>query len=322
LVAGGGGFIGGHLVARLLEEGYDVRAVDVRPLNGWEQRFADAENVVADLRDPSRCEEAVAGCEAVYNLACDMGGIGFIESNKLACMLSVLVSTHLIDAASRVGVDRYFFASSACVYPTGLQQDADVNPLAEATAYPADPEDGYGWEKLFSERMARHVRDERGLETRVARYHNVYGPFGYYRGGREKAPAALCRKVIEARRRGQSEIEIWGDGKQVRTFTYVSDCIEGTRRITDSDVAEPLNVGSEEAVTIDELVDMVEDIAGVRLLRRYNLDAPQGVRGRSSDNEAIRAAVGWQPTISLREGLELTYRWIFDELVRPRRRRP
>jgi nucleoside-diphosphate-sugar epimerase len=243
--------------------------------------------------------------------------MGFIESNKALCMLSVMISTHMLMAACDVGVDRFFYSSSACVYAAGKQDSPEVDALREADAYPAMPEDGYGWEKLFSERMCRHFYEDFGLETRIARYHNVYGPYGTYDGGREKAPAAICRKVALAKLHGRDEIEIWGDGKQTRSFTYIDDCLEGTLRLTASDVREPLNVGSEQLVSINELVDIVEDIAGMRLKRRYNLDAPQGVRGRNSDNTMISELLGWAPSISLESGMEKTYRWVYDQLASP-----
>jgi GDP-D-mannose 3', 5'-epimerase len=316
VVAGAGGFIGGHLVADLLASGYtNVRAVDVKPLPEWFQLFPQAENRRLDLRRPESCTEAVAGATSVYNVAADMGGMGFIEANKALCMLSVLINTHLLEAARHAGVRRYFFASSACVYAEERQLSAEVSPLKESDAYPAMPEDGYGWEKLFSERMCRHFWEDFGLATRVARYHNVYGPHGSYEGGREKAPAAICRKVIEAKLAGRREIEVWGDGEQTRSFTYIGDCLYGTRLLMESDVTEPLNIGSDRLVTINELVDIVEEIAGVKLLRRYDLDAPQGVRGRNSDNTLIRDRLDWAPSVTLEEGLEHTYRWIHDRMT-------
>src|SRR5437588_1754672 len=263
VVCGGGGFIGGHLVADLLRQGKDVRAVDQKPLGEWYQRFPEAENLQFDLQEKENCERAVADLNLVYNLAADMGGMGFIESNKALCMLSVLINTHLVMAAKDAGVDRFFYASSACVYAADKQTDPNVTALREEDAYPAMPEDGYGWEKLFSERMCRHFREDYGLETRVARYHNVYGPFGTYEGGREKAPAAICRKVIQAKLSGNHEIEIWGDGHQTRSFTYIDDTLTGTLALMQSDVAEPLNIGSSELVSINQLVDLVADIAGV-----------------------------------------------------------
>ena len=315
LVAGGGGFIGGHLVRRLLDEGHDVRAVDQHPLNQWQQTSPDAENLVLDLSLKDACDEALDGVDAVYNLAADMGGMGFIEANKARCMLSVLINTHLLAAARRVGAERYFFASSACVYRQDKQRSPDVAPLKEADAYPADPEDGYGWEKLFSERMCRHFAEDFGVVTRVARYHNVYGPHGTWTGGREKAPAAICRKVAEAKLSGHHEIEIWGDGKQTRSFMYVEDCVEGTVRLMRSDVEQPINLGTGELVTIDDLVTIVEQLAGIKCKRRYDLDAPKGVRGRNSDNTMIRERLGWEPQTSLRVGLERTYRWIYNQVA-------
>ncbi len=315
LVTGAGGFIGGHLVARLREQGVDhVRGVDRVPLHAWHQRFDDVENRSADLQDLAECQRACEGVDVVYNLAADMGGMGFIENNKALCMLSVLISTHMLEAARQADVQRFFYSSSACVYAAGKQESPAVEPLREADAYPALPEDGYGWEKLFSERMARHYDEDFGLETRVARYHNVYGAHGCYEGGREKAPAAVCRKVATAVLQGSNEIEIWGDGKQTRSFTYIDDCVEGTLKLTASDVREPLNIGSEQLVTIDELVDIVEGIAGVELKRHYNLSAPQGVRGRNSDNTLIRERLGWAPSIPLEDGLQDTYKWIFDQM--------
>ncbi|CAG0972091.1 GDP-D-mannose 3', 5'-epimerase [Burkholderiales bacterium] len=315
LVAGAGGFIGGHVARTLLAHGVAVRAVDRKPVVQWHQLHREADNRVLDLADSAGCREAVAGCGRVYNFAADMGGMGFIESHKAACMLSVLINTHLLVAARDAAVDRYFFASSACVYPSGRQRDADATALAEADAYPADPEDGYGWEKLFSERMCRHFREDFGLATRVARYHNVYGPLGAWEGGREKAPAAICRKIAVAKATGRHEIDIWGDGGQTRSFMYIDDCVAGTLRLADSDVAEPLNVGSDELVTVDALVTLVEDIAGIRVERRYLPDAPVGVRGRNSDNTMIRERLGWSPGIRLADGMERTYRWISDQVA-------
>ena len=318
LVAGGGGFIGGHLVERLLVDGCEVRTVDVKPLGAWHQVHPDAESSVLDLRQRDACEKAVVGIDRVFNLAADMGGMGFIENNKARCMLSVLINTNLLDAALEAGVSRYFFASSACVYAADRQMDPNVTALAEADAYPAMPEDGYGWEKLFSERMCRHFREDFGLQTRVARYHNVYGPLGTWRGGREKAPAAICRKIAEAVRSEQYRIDVWGDGEQTRSFMYIDDCVDGTLRIMDSDVEEPLNVGSSELVTINELVRIVASIAGVAVETVHDLDAPQGVRGRNSDNSRIRSQLGWEPAITLREGLERTYAWIAAEVANTR----
>jgi GDP-D-mannose 3',5'-epimerase len=316
LVTGAGGFIGGHLVARLREEGVSqVRAVDVKPVDEWYQVFPDVENVQANLEQVDECRRAVDGVDTVFNLAADMGGMGFIENNKALCMLSVLVSTHMLVAAREAGVERFFYSSSACVYAAGKQSTPEVEPLREDDAYPALPEDGYGWEKLFSERMARHFAEDFGIATRVARYHNVYGPHGTWTGGREKAPAAICRKVATARLTGDRRIEIWGDGEQTRSFTYIDDCLEGTLRLTASGVTEPLNVGSDQLVTVNELVDIVERIAGVTLKREYVLDAPQGVRGRNSDNTRIRELLGWAPSISLEDGLAATYAWVHDQVA-------
>jgi GDP-D-mannose 3',5'-epimerase len=315
VVAGAGGFIGGHLIADLLRDGYtDLVAVDVKPFDEWHQRFEEVESMQLDLALRDACYEALTGANSVYNLAADMGGMGFIENNKALCMLSVLINTHLLEAAKDLGVERYFYASSACVYAADKQLSPDIPGLKESDAYPAMPEDGYGWEKLFSERMCRHFSEDFDLTTRVARYHNVYGPHGTYTGGREKAPAAICRKVAAAVLSGEHEIEIWGDGEQTRSFTYIDDCVFGTRAIMDSGIEEPINLGSSEMVTINQLVDTVERIAGVELARSYNLSAPKGVRGRSSDNTIIQQRLGWQPSVSLEQGLRSTYRWIFDEM--------
>jgi GDP-D-mannose 3',5'-epimerase len=315
VVAGAGGFIGGHLVARLRSEGRRVRAVDIKPLGEWYQVFDDVENVVADLKRREECERVCTGAEQVYQLAADMGGMGFIEHHKALCMLSVLTNTHMLLAASAAGVSRFFYSSSACVYAADKQTSPDVAPLKESDAYPAMAEDGYGWEKLFSERMCRHFREDFGLATRVARYHNVYGPNGTWEGGREKAPAAICRKVIQAKHRREPTIEIWGDGLQTRSFMYIDDCIHGTVAIAGSEILEPINLGSSELVTVNQLVSIVEEIAGIRLKRSYNLHAPKGVNGRNSDNAMIQRELGWEPSIRLRDGMERTYRWIHDEYI-------
>jgi len=318
LVAGAGGFIGGHLVAELIRKGHtDIRAVDIKPFGEWYQTFPQVENLQLDLQLKDACEKSAQGMHTIYNLAADMGGMGFIENNKALCMLSVLINTHLLMAARAAGVQRFFYASSACVYAGDKQTDPNVTGLREADAYPALPEDGYGWEKLFSERMCRHFTEDFKLITRVARFHNVYGPHGTYDGGREKAPAAVCRKVITAKLTGRHEIEIWGDGHQTRSFMYIDDCIEGIERIFNSDkVTFPINLGSSEKVSINQLVDIVEDIAGIKLKRTYNLSAPKGVNGRNSDNELIKQTLGWEPDLPLRKGMEKTYAWILGEMTK------
>src|SRR4030095_12478934 len=282
VVCGGGGFIGGHLVARLLNQGHKVRSVDIKPLDEWYQQHPGAENLQLDLQDKTACDTALREARIVYNLAADMGGMGFIENNRCLCMLSVLINTHLLMAARKWSVQRFFYASSACVYNADKQRDPKVTALKEEDAYPAMPEDGYGWEKLFSERMCRHFREDFGIQTRVFRFHNVYGPNGTWVGGREKAPAAICRKVIEAQLSGKLEIEIWGDGHQTRSFMYIDDCLYGMAKLMNSNIVEPLNLGSDELVSINQLVDIVEGIAGVKLKRNYNLKAPKGVNGRNS----------------------------------------
>ena len=315
IVAGAGGFIGGHLTKTLLRKGHHVRAVDIKPLTRWYQISPEAENLVLDLREKENCYRAVNGCNEVFNLAADMGGMGFIETHKAACMLSVLINTHLLMAARDTGIERYFYASSACVYNGAKQMDPNNPGLKEADAYPALAEDGYGWEKLFSERMCRHFSEDFGLVTRVPRFHNVYGPFGTYDGGREKAPAAICRKIIDAELHGKQEIIIWGDGKQTRSFMYIDDCIKGILDIMSSDIKEPINLGSSEMVSINTLVDLVEDIAGLNLERKYDLNAPKGVRGRNSDNTLIRKYLGWEPSIPLSVGLKKTYEWIREQMI-------
>ncbi len=316
VVTGAGGFIGGHLVRELQKRGHTkIRAVDVKPLAEWYQKLPGVENQVGDLSLLEACRAAARGARTIYNLAADMGGMGFIETHKAECMLSVLINTHMLMAAREAGTERFFFSSSACVYNGDKQTDPNVTALKEEDAYPALPEDGYGWEKLFSERMARHFREDYGMATRVARYHNVYGPHGTYDGGREKAPAAMCRKVIEAKLSGKHEIEIWGDGHQTRSFMYIDDCTEGTIKLLKSDIVEPLNIGSDQLVSINQLVDIVEKIAGIKLKRHYNLDAPKGVRGRNSDNTLIKKLMNWAPSIRLEDGMEKTYRWIYDEMT-------
>jgi nucleoside-diphosphate-sugar epimerase len=319
VVCGAGGFIGGHLVADLLRQGHrHVRAVDIKPMDEWYQVFPQAENLRSDLQEKDACDQALRDATTVFNLAADMGGMGFIENNRALCMLSVLINTHLLMAARKYSVGRFFFASSACVYAADKQVSEDVQPLKESDAYPAMPEDGYGWEKLFSERMCRHFREDFGVQTRMARYHNVYGPHGTWTGGREKAPAAVCRKVIDAKLSGHHEIEIWGSGSQTRSFMYIDDCLKGTQMIMASDILDAINLGSDQLVTINQLVDIAERIAGIRLKRTYNLSAPKGVNGRNSDNTLIKERLGWAPDIRLEDGLERTYRWIYDEMVATR----
>jgi nucleoside-diphosphate-sugar epimerase len=314
VVTGAGGFIGGHLVRSLLSQGRTVRAVDIKPFAEWYQVHPDAGSRQCDVSLLEQARAAVEGAGVVFNLAADMGGMGFIENNKALCMMSVLTSTHVLQAARENQVERYFYSSSACVYAAEHQTNPDVVPLKEADAYPAMPEDGYGWEKLFSERMARHYYEDHGVQTRVARYHNVYGEHGTWTGGREKAPAAICRKVATAAITGEKVIPIWGDGHQTRSFMYIDDCVYGTQMITAADSPEPVNLGSAELVSINQLVDIVEGIGGVTLQREYDLSAPQGVRGRSSDNSEILARYGWEPSTTLADGLERTYRWVYDEV--------
>ncbi|MCX6333520.1 MAG: NAD-dependent epimerase/dehydratase family protein [Bacteroidia bacterium] len=319
VVAGAGGFIGGHLVKELIRKGNTVRAVDIKPLNEWYQIAEGADNLVLDLRLRENCFKAVNGYNEVFNLAADMGGMGFIENNKAACMISVLINTHLLIAAKECGIDRFFYASSACVYNGDKQTDTNNPGLKESDAYPALAEDGYGWEKLFSERMCRHFREDFGLTTKIARFHNVYGPHGTYDGGREKAPAAICRKAIDAQMTGRKEIVIWGDGHQTRSFMYIDDCIKGIQAIMYSDIIEPLNLGSSEMVSINQLVDIVEGIAGFKMERKYDADAPKGVRGRNSENTLIRKYLGWEPSIPLKEGMKKTYDWIKEEMSNQKR---
>ena len=315
VVAGAGGFIGGHLAKKLKEMGHDVRAVDIKPLTRWYQVTPGVENMVLDLKVKENCYQALNGYEEVFNLAADMGGMGFIETHKADCMLSVLINTHLLMAARDLGISRFFYASSACVYNGQKQTDPDNPGLKEADAYPALAEDGYGWEKLFSERMCRHFTEDFGLITRVARFHNVYGPFGTYDGGREKAPAAICRKVIESELYNKKEIIIWGDGHQTRSFMYIDDCVKGILDIMYSNIEEPINLGSAEMVSINQLVDYVEEIAKHTLKREYDLDAPKGVRGRNSDNTLIKKYLGWEPSIPLKVGLKKTYDWIKEQMI-------
>jgi nucleoside-diphosphate-sugar epimerase len=323
VVTGAGGFIGGNLVAALCGQGFTrIRAVDNKPFEEWYQRFGDVENLSLDLNIKENCETAAKNACDIYNLAANMGGMGFIEHNKALCMLSVLINTQMLQAAVKHGVKRYFFASSACVYNGDKQKTFEAPSLKEEDAYPALAEDGYGWEKLFSERMCRHFREDFGLYARVARFHNVYGPWGTWDGGREKAPAAICRKVIAAKVSGKHEIEIWGSGEQTRSFMYTDDCTKGIQLIMDSEIVEPINLGSSEAVSINQLVDMVEEIAGIKLKRKFDLSAPKGVNGRNSDNTLIKKYLNWEPNVPLRTGLVKTYAWIHDQYMARQRGRP
>ena len=316
LIVGAGGFIGGHLVKRLLDDGNYIVATDIKPREYWFQEFEKVENHFSmDMKDIGNCRKVAKNIDYVFNMACNMGGMGFIENNKAECMQSVLINTNLLISCKESSVERYFFSSSACAYNKTKQQDVFIEGLRETDAYPADPEDGYGWEKLFSERMCRHFMEDYGLQVRVARYHNIYGPFGTYDGGREKAPAALCRKIIKAKKNNKNEIEVWGDGMQTRTFLYVDDCIEGTLRLFESDYSGPVNIGSDEQVSINQMIEIIEKISGIKKLdREYQLDKPKGVRGRSSNNDLIKKVLNWSYKIKLREGLKKTYNWISSEI--------
>ena len=313
-VAGAGGFIGGHIVKELMKRGYEVKAADIKPFNEWFQMFDGAMNYERDLSDKNSCYEMVDGCDEVINMACNMGGMGFIENNKALCMLSVLVNTHLLMACREFKVKKYFFSSSACAYNKDLQNETGITGLKEEDAYPANPEDGYGWEKLFSERMCRHFYEDYKLDVKVARYHNIYGPNGTYDGGREKAPAALCRKIINSILNNDNEIDVWGDGEQTRSFLYIEDCVEATLNFFDSEFHGPINIGSEEKVSINQMIDKIEVISNKRVNRNYQLDKPKGVRGRNSDNTLIKKQLGWNPKYNLLKGLEKTYHWIFSEI--------
>ena len=316
LIVGAGGFIGGHLVKRLLDDGNSIVATDIKPREYWFQEFEKAENHFSmDMKDIGNCRKVAKNIDYVFNMACNMGGMGFIENNKAECMQSVLINTNLLISCKETSVERYFFSSSACAYNKTKQKEVFIEGLRETDAYPADPEDGYGWEKLFSERMCRHFMEDYGLQVRVARYHNIYGPFGTYDGGREKAPAALCRKIIKAKKNNKNEIEVWGDGMQTRTFLYVDDCIEGTLRLFESNYSEPVNIGSDEQVSINQMIEIIEGISGVKKLNRiYQLDKPKGVRGRSSNNDLVKKILNWSYKIKLREGLKKTYNWISSEI--------
>lgn len=312
LVVGAGGFIGGHLVKRLLDDGAAVIAADIKPLDLWFQKFDNSENYSLDMQEYENCLKVSKNVDYVMNLACNMGGIGFIENNKADCMLSVLINTNLLRACTKNRVKKYFFSSSACAYNTNLQTNHDIEGLKESDAYPAMPEDGYGWEKLFSERMCRHFTEDYGLETRVARFHNIYGPLGTFDGGREKAPAALCRKMIEAKINKNKTLDIWGDGKQTRSFLYIDDCVEAIIKLFNSNFSNPINIGSEEKVSINQLVEIIESISNYKVDRKYQLDMPKGVNGRSSNNDLIKKILNWNYTYSLKEGIRKTYDWIED----------
>ena len=316
LIVGAGGFIGGHLVKKILENGNSVVASDIKPKEFWFQDFENVENHYAtDMKDISNCRNVTKGIDYVFNMACNMGGMGFIENNKAECMQSVLINTNLLIACNENKVQRYFFSSSACTYNKTKQEDVFIEGLKEEDAYPAEPEDGYGWEKLFSERMCRHFMEDYGLEVRVARYHNIYGPYGTYDGGREKAPAALCRKVIQAKKYKKETLDVWGDGKQTRTFLYIDECVEGTLRLFESDYSDPVNIGSDEQVSINQMIGIIEGISGSgELKKNYQLDKPKGVRGRSSNNDLVKKVLNWSYKMSLKEGLTKTYKWIESEM--------
>jgi nucleoside-diphosphate-sugar epimerase len=315
LIAGGGGFIGGHLAKKLLQFNNNLIIADLKPKKKWFQCFSKARNYVLDLKDYQSTLKITKNVDYVFNMACNMGGMGFIENNKAECMLSVLINTNLLRASLANKVKRFFFSSSACAYNVSKQNKTFIKGLKEEDAYPADPEDGYGWEKLFSERMCRHFTEDFGLETRVARYHNVYGPFGTFDGGREKAPAALCRKVANSILNKKNFVEIWGDGKQTRSFLYVDDCVEGTLRLFSSNYSQPLNIGSDEQVSINQMITILEKISGTEVKKKYLLNMPKGVRGRSSNNDRAYKVLKWKYSLGLQEGLEKTYSWIFDQLI-------
>ena len=314
LICGAGGFIGGHLTSKLMEEGHEVVCADVKPLEYWFQSFDKNKNFCLDLKEYENCLKVSKNVDYIYNMACNMGGMGFIENNKAECMLSVLINTNMLRACLENKVKKYFFSSSACVYNGQKQKETFVPGLKESDAYPAEPEDGYGWEKLFSERMCRHFTEDFGLETRVLRYHNVYGPLGTFDGGREKAPAAICRKIINAKLNNEQEIEVWGDGNQTRSFMSIDDCIVGTKTIFDSELSEVFNLGSAEQVSINQMIEMIEKISSHTVQKKYLLDKPKGVRGRSSDNTLIKKKIDWEPNITLYSGLEKTYKWIYDQI--------
>ena len=315
LVTGAGGFIGGHLVRSLIEDGHDLICADIKPLKYWFQTFENAKNIEVDLKDYDSCLKVTEGVDFIYNMACNMGGMGFIENNKSECMLSVLINTNLLRASVKNKCKKYLFSSSACVYNSSKQDTNFIKDLKEEDAYPASPEDGYGWEKLFSERMCRHFKEDYSLETRIVRYHNVYGPLGTYDGGREKVPAALCRKIAKAKINNEKFIEIWGDGEQTRSFMFIDDCIYGTKKIFNSDFREPINLGTNYQVSINQLCGIIEEIADYKVKKKNISDKPQGVRGRSSDNALIKKEFNWEPGIKLVDGLKITYDWIFNQIL-------
>jgi len=314
LVTGAGGFIGGHLIKELLNRGYKIRATDIKPLDDWYQCFDEVENISLDMTIKDNCFKATEGMDDVINMACNMGGMGFIENNKALCMLSVLVNTHMLMACKYFNIKRYFFSSSACAYNTDLQKNSKITGLKESDAYPAMPEDGYGWEKLFGERMCRHFFEDYGLDVKVARYHNIYGPNGTYDGGREKAPAALCRKIINSNLNNEKIIDVWGNGEQTRSFLYIDDCVDATLKLFDSEHHGPINIGSEEQVSINEMIEKIEKISSNQVKKNYQLDKPQGVMGRNSDNTLIRSLLSWEPKFTLYQGLEKTYNWILSDM--------
>ena len=316
LVVGAGGFIAGHLIKRLIDNGNSIVASDIKPKEYWFQDFEKVVNHYSmDMKDISNCRRITKDIDYVFNMACNMGGMGFIENNKAECMQSVLINTNLLIACKEDKIKRYFFSSSACAYNKSMQQDVFIDGLKENDAYPADPEDGYGWEKLFSERMCRHFMEDYGIEVRVARYHNIYGPFGTYDGGREKAPAAICRKIIQSKINKENKIQVWGDGEQTRTFLYVDDCVEGTLRLFESNHSEPVNIGSDEQVSINQMIKIIEGISNTEKLElEYQLDKPKGVRGRSSNNDLVKKVLNWSFQIKLKEGLKKTYEWIDSEV--------
>ena len=314
LITGAGGFIGGHL-SKVLKKQNFVICADIKPLKYWFQIFKENKNIAVDLKDYKNCLKITKNVDFVFNMACNMGGMGFIENNKAECMLSVLINTNLLRSCIERKVKKYFFSSSACAYNTSKQQKTFVSGLKEEDAYPAFPEDGYGWEKLFSERMCRHFTEDYGLETRVARYHNIYGPLGTYDGGREKAPAALCRKIALAKIKKNYLIDVWGDGRQTRSFLYIDDCLEATLKLFNSNYKNPVNIGSDEQVSINQMIKIIQDYAGIsKLNKNYQLDKPKGVRGRSSDNTLIKKVLNWEYKYTLKDGLKKTYDWIFCEL--------